>query len=318
MRVLFMGTPYFAIPSLEALLKAGYGIVTVVTQPDRPKGRSLKPTPPPLKEFALRHGIPVFQPETLRSDEVRREISLLKPDIIVVVAYGEIIPNWLIELPRYGCVNVHASLLPRYRGAAPIQRAILDGCTMTGITTMLMDQGLDTGDILLQSAIPISPDDTSGSLEDKLSKLGAELLLSTIEGLSKGAITPIKQNHKNATYAPKIEKDEMIIDWALPADGIRNLIRALNPSPGAFTFYKGKRLKIWWAEVMPDAKFQISIREPGMIIDVDANKGFIVACGRGQLLMVEVQPEGRRRMIAAEFCRGYRVEAGEKLERRIA
>lgn len=305
-----MGTPEFAVPSLRGLLESEHEIVAVVTQPDRPKGRHLHLSPSPVKELASENHLPVLQPSTLNDESFKRKIDELRPDLVVVVAYGQIIPGWLLRLPRYGCVNVHASLLPKYRGAAPIQRAIMDGCEITGVTTIFMDEGLDMGDILLQSAVPVGPDDTAGDLSERLSRLGAELLLTTIEGLSREAITPVEQDEKIATYAPKVAKEEAFIDWSLSAESVRNLIRALNPQPGAYTFYKGKRLKIW------EALSGVSSREdlkPGIVLEVDARRGFVVACGQGELLVSRVQLEGRQAMTATEFCRGHEVKAGEKL-----
>lgn len=305
-----MGTPEFAVPSLRALLRSEHEVVAVITQPDRPKGRHLHLSPSLVKELALENHLTLLQPPTLNDESFKRKIDELRPDLVIVVAYGQIIPGWLLRLPRYGCVNVHASLLPRYRGAAPIQRVIMDGCEITGVTMMFMDEGLDTGDILLQSAIPIAPDDTAGDLSEKLSRLGAELLLTTIEGLSREAITPVVQDERLATHAPKVEKEEALIDWSLSAESIRNLIRALNPQPGAYTFYRGKRLKIWEALSGESSREDL---KPGIVFDVDARKGFVVGCGQGELLVSRVQLEGKQAMTATEFCRGHEVKVGEKL-----
>lgn len=317
MRIIFMGTPYFAIPSLKALLNSDHEVVAVATQPDRPRGRELKVSPPPIKEVSLENKIPIFQPATLKTDEIKLELSSLNPDLIVVVAFGQIIPPWLLELPHYGCINVHASLLPHYRGAAPIQRAIMDGCTKTGVTTMFMDEGLDTGKILLQSEVPISPDDTAGSLQEKLAGAGAKLLLKTIEELDQGRLHPRAQDDGQATSAHKIEKEDEIIRWHFSAEAIRNQIRALTPSPGAHTFFRGKRLKVWRAEKSRElGDFDPAnggAKSPRSGVIISLKQGLIVATGTEPLVLLEVQPEASRKMTGGEFISGYRVKVEEKL-----
>ncbi len=310
MLTIFMGTPDFAVPTLDALLNSKHNLVTVVTQPDRPKGRHLRLQASPVKIFARKKNLPILQPTSLDEKSFENSISSLNPEVIVVVAYGRIIPGWILSFPAYGCINVHASLLPKYRGAAPIQRAIMDGCTETGVTTMLLDEGMDTGDILLQSPIEIEPDDTSREVEKKLSQKGAELLLETLDGLAKDCIIPRKQDESEASYAPKIEKEEAFLEWSEPASRLRDLIRALNPFPGAYTYFRSKRLKVFRARIFEQT---CSPRdEAGTLIGLE-NDGIIVASADKPLILTEIQLENKRKMTAAEFLRGHRVEIGEKL-----
>ncbi|MBI4744198.1 MAG: methionyl-tRNA formyltransferase [Actinobacteria bacterium] len=331
MKVIFIGTPKFALPTLEALINSSYKPELVITQPDRQKGRNLKPAPPPVKETALSHNIPVLQPFSIKSEDIKTQIEEIKPDFIVVAAYGQIIPGWLLSCPKYGCINVHASLLPKYRGAAPIQRAIMDGCEKTGITTMLMDEGMDTGKILLQKEVEISSEDTAETLENKLSETGAVLLLETLDKLIGGLIEPLEQNDDEATYANKIPKEETEIKWELPSEKIRDFVRALNPSPAAYTYYKNKRIKVFKVS-SPLAKGGHREEPPftkdnpplppftkggqggffGEIVSVD--KKLIVATGDGFLELVEVQPESKKRMSGEEFIRGYHLEISDKFE----
>jgi len=304
-KVLFMGSPKFAIPILEGLL-AHYQVVGVVTQPDRPAGRGLRLKPPPVKELALAHGIPVFQPESLKGEEAIAWIRAREPDVIVVAAFGQILPPAVLQIPPYGCLNVHASLLPRYRGAAPIQAAILNGDSETGITIILMDEGLDTGPILARKVIPISPEDTAGTLEEKLSHLGAELLLETLPAWVEGKIKPLPQEGE-PSYTKPVKKEEGLLDWGLPAEVLARKVRAFNPWPGAFTFWKGKLLKIWKATSVA----LTSEETPGKVFR--DSEGIKVACGSGALLLEEIQLEGKSRMGPEEFARGQRDFVGSIL-----
>jgi len=297
-KVLFMGSPKFAIPILDGLL-AHHQVVGVVTQPDRPAGRGLKLHPPPVKELALAHGIPVFQPESLKREEAVAWIKAKEPDVIVVAAFGQILPPAVLRIPPYGCLNVHASLLPRYRGAAPIQAAILNGDLETGITIILMDEGLDTGPILARKAIPISPEDTAGTLEEKLSRLGAELLLETLPLWVEGKIKPLPQEGE-PSYTKPVKKEEGLLDWELSAEILARKVRAFNPWPGAFTFWKGKLLKIWKAVPAASAPGET----PGKVFR--DSEGVKVACGSGALLLKEIQLEGKNKMGPEEFARGQR------------
>ena len=283
-----MGTPDFAVPCLERLLRDGHEVLAVFSQPDKPQGRKMALTPPPVKQTALAHGIPVWQPEKLRgNEEVMSLLRGLAPELIVVVAYGRILPQELLELPKYGCINVHASLLPKYRGAAPIQWSILNGERETGVTTMQMDAGIDTGGMLLQEKMPISEDMTSGELFERLSGMGAETLSSTITLLEQGRLTPQTQDEAQACYAPVLTKAHSPMDWSRTARELHNQVRGLNPWPGAFTEYASKRLKIHKSQVA---------EEP---------EGFSMPCGDGKyLVLLEVQPEGKKRMPGADFLRG--------------
>ncbi|MDO8885381.1 methionyl-tRNA formyltransferase [Candidatus Oleimmundimicrobium sp.] len=310
MKIIFAGTPKFALPSLKTLLNSHHEIIAIITQPDRPRGRHLKLMASPIKKMAISYKIPVFQPLTLNNEEFKEKIVELKPDIVIVVAFGQLIPQWLLNLPKYGCVNAHASLLPKYRGAAPIQRVIMDGSSETGVTTMFMDNELDTGDILLQTKVSISDDETAGELHDKLAELSSNLLLKTIDGLDAGTIKPIRQNDTEASFAPKIKDNETKINWGNSAEKIRNIIRALNPTPGAHTLFKGKRLKIFKVEtVSPKNHFP-----PGTISEVEKNIGFMVNASDKALLILEVQPEGKRIMAANEFCKGHNLKKGDRVE----
>jgi len=304
-KVLFMGSPKFAIPILEGLL-AHHRVVGVVTQPDRPAGRGLKLKPPPVKELALAHGIPVFQPESLKREEAIAWIRAKEPDVIVVAALAKSFPQQSSESPPHGCLNVHASLLPRYRGAAPIPAAILNGDPETGITIILMDEGLDTGPIVARKAIPISPEDTAGTLEEKLSRLGAELLLEILPAWVEGKIKPLPQEGE-PSYTKPVKKEEGLLDWGLPAEFLARKVRAFNPWPGAFTFWKGKLLKIWRAT--PAAL--TSGEAPGKVFR--DSEGVKVACGSGALLLREIQLEGKSRMGPEEFARGQRDFVGSIL-----
>jgi len=304
-RIVFFGTPAFALPCLEKLFQGVDQILAVVTQPDREKGRGQKKSSPPTKEFAIQHGIPVYQPEKVRDEKFIEAIKRLEPDLFVVVAFGQILPKALLDVPRFGAINVHASLLPQYRGAAPILWALLRGEKKTGITTMLMDEGMDTGAILLQVEVPIEKEDTGETLEKKLSVVGGELLMATLTGMKAGNIIPKPQDHSKATYAPQLKKEDGRIDWKRSAEEIERQIRAFNPWPGAFTRYEKGLLKIFRAEV----RGEHPRGEPGSVTWTGSD--FIeVATGHGSLLIREVQPEGKRRMRVRDFLAGHKINVG--------
>jgi len=307
MRIGFMGTPEFAVPSLRALLDAGREIAFVVTQPDRPVGRGLKVQPPPVKVTAQAAGLRVIQPRRASSAEAIQQIRQFAPDLLVVVAFGQILSAELLDVPRLGAVNVHASLLPRWRGAAPIQRAVLNGDAETGVTTMWMTPGLDAGDTILQQVVHIAPDDTAGSLSRALALQGAWLLLRTIDLIARGEAPRLPQDESKATEAPRIRPEEALIHWERPAGEICRLARALNPWPGAFTYRGGERIKIWQAHPKEWAE-----GKPGQVVEI-ARDGITVAAGAGAVVMEQVQPESRRIMPAAAYANGYRVQAAEML-----
>ena len=310
MRVVFMGTPDFAVGTLEALLQSRHQVVAVVTQPDKPKGRGKAMQFTAVKEVAVRAEIPVLQPKKVREPEVVEEIRQFHPDVIVVVAFGQLIPKAILYMPQYGCVNVHASLLPKYRGAAPIQWAVIDGEEKSGVTTMQMDEGLDTGDMLLTEEVVLDSQETGGSLFDKLSEVGAGLLLKTLDELEAGNIHPQKQPKESTTaYAAMLTKKMGEIDWTQSAVQIERLVRGLNPWPSAYTHLGQKTLKIWRAAVHPS---MVQTKEPGTVILMD-KKHFGVQTGDGMLEILELQLEGKKRMDADAFLRGYQVEDGIKL-----
>ncbi|WP_346707981.1 methionyl-tRNA formyltransferase [Massilistercora timonensis] len=308
MRVIFMGTPDFSVGTLEALIRAGHQVVLAVTQPDKPKGRGGKMQFPPVKETALEHGIPVFQPRKVREPENIEELRKYQADVIVVVAFGQILPREILELTPYGCINVHASLLPSYRGAAPIQWAVINGETVSGVTTMQMDEGLDTGDMLLKTEVPLEPEETGGSLHDKLAAAGASLCVRTLKALEEGTVTPKKQGESPTAYASMLKKEMGEIRWEEPAISIERLIRGLNPWPSAYTGWQDKTMKIWEAEVLEEDSGQ----EPGTVVRVDKD-GFLVQTGKGLLKVTALQIPGKKRMEADAFLRGYSMEPGEKL-----
>lgn len=313
MRVVFMGTPDFAVGTLNALLQSRHQVVAVVTQPDKPKGRGKAMQFTPVKEVAVRAEIPVLQPKRVREPEVVEEIRQFHPDVIVVVAFGQLIPKAILDMPQYGCVNVHASLLPKYRGAAPIQWAVIDGEEKSGVTTMQMDEGLDTGDMLLTEEVVLDPQETGGSLFDKLSEVGAGLLLKTLDELEAGNVHPQKQPSESTTaYAAMLTKKMGEIDWTQSAVQIERLVRGLNPWPSAYTHFGQKTLKIWGAAVHPS---MVQTKEPGTVILMD-KKHFGVQTGDGMLEILELQLEGKKRMDADAFLRGYQVEDGIKLGER--
>lgn len=313
MKAVFMGTPDFAVPTLQKMIDMGIEVTAVVTQPDKAKGRGKKVIYSPVKECALAHDLPVYQPVRIRKEpEFIQTLRDMQPDVIVVVAFGQILPKEILDIPRLGCVNVHASLLPKFRGAAPIQWSIIDGEEVTGVTTMLMDVGLDTGDMLLKTEIPMDPKETGGSLHDKLAAVGGELLEKTLIGLEAGTIVPEKQDDSQAgEYARMLDKELGHIDFNQPAVVIERLIRGLNPWPSAYTQWEGKTMKIWEAEV-EDVVETIDTHEPGTITEVTKH-GFKVQTGKGRLAIKSLQIPGKKRMEADAFLRGYHIETGEKL-----
>ena len=305
MRVVFMGTPDFAVGTLEAIIEKGHEVVAVFTQPDKRQGRSSELRMSPVKECAIKYNIPVHQPQRVRNPECVELLRELNPEVIVVVAFGQILTKEILDMPKYGCVNVHASLLPKYRGAAPIQWAVIDGEVESGVTTMLMDEGIDTGDMLMVSKYTLDAKETGGSLFDKLEKLGAELLVETLDGLLAGTITPTPQG-PDFTHAAKLEKTTGVIDFTKSAVEIERLIRGLNPWPSAYTVFKGKTLKIWEADV---DDVNCEGYEPGTIYKVDKNYIY-VSTGEKGLILKEVQLEGKKRMDTQAFLRGCQVEEG--------
>jgi methionyl-tRNA formyltransferase len=307
-KIVFFGTPSFSLPTLEALVRSGDEVVAVVTQPDRERGRGRKVLPPPVKEVALRHGIEIFQPETMKDFAFQAALRNLEPDLFVVVAYGRILPKSVLAIPARGAVNVHASLLPRYRGASPIAWAILRGERETGVTTMLMDEGMDTGPILLQRKIPIEERETAETLHDKLASLGAELLIETLEKMKRGAITPLAQDTSQATYAPPLAKEDGEIDWTKEAREIDRKVRAFSPWPGAFTRWKGQLIKVCRGSVGKRSQQAM----PGTVVWVGSD--FIeVATSKDAYRIEEVQMEGKRRMSVREFLCGHPIPVGTVL-----
>lgn len=308
LRIIFMGTPDFAAATLQALIDGPDEVVAVVTQPDRAKGRGKKLTPPPAKIVAEKGNIPVLQPTKIKTEEFRNGLLSYQPDLIVVTAYGRILPNSLLELAPMGCINVHGSLLPQYRGAAPIQWAILKGEKEVGVTIIQMDEGMDTGDMLLKAKMVPATDETAGSLFGKLSALGSETLLKAIKGLQEGSIIPIEQDHEQATEAPMLKKDDGLIDWSKPAVEIECLIRGLDPWPTAFCFLEGKRLRLFSPEVV----YKDSDLSPGTVLQAD-KRGLLIACGSNTLLVKEIQPEGKKRMSVEAFLCGSTIRVGTDL-----
>ncbi len=304
-RIVFFGTPDFAIPVLKSLLQGPDEVVAVVTQPDREKGRGRKVIPSPVKELTLQQGLPLFQPEKVKEESFQEKIKGLQSELFVVVAYGQILPKSLLKFPKHGAVNVHASLLPKFRGAAPIPWVILKGERVTGVTTMMMDEGMDTGDILLQTEISMSDEETSETLHDQLGLLGAQLLSETVRRMKAGNIHPIPQDHSKATYAPPLKKEDGQIDWSKEAKEIDRQVRALNPWPGAFTVWNGQLLKIYKGEV----REEISKRETGIVSWVGSD--FIeLGTGKDSFLIKEVQLEGKRRMSVRDFLAGHPIPVG--------
>ena len=337
MRIIFMGTPDFSVGTLEMLIQAGHEIVLAVTQPDKPKGRHKAMQPPPVKEAALAHGIEVYQPRRVREPECIEYLRDQQADIIVVVAFGQILPKEILELPPKGCINVHASLLPKYRGAAPIQWAVINGEPVTGVTTMRMDEGLDTGDIILKTEVPLMEGETGGTLFARLAQAGAELCVKTLEAIGQGTAAYTPQDHAAATHTTIIKKQLGELDWAKPAEELERLIRGLNPWPSAYTYLDGKTLKIWKAKVQEEHQgagqgFPEAVpgpskagvpeaagclggtdnRQPGTITNV-TRSAILVQTGQGILILEELQLEGKKRMPTDAFLRGFPLEPGKKL-----
>ena len=305
MNIVFMGTPTFALNPLEKLIQSQHTVVGVFCQPDKPKGRGYRLTPPPVKQMAQQHNIPVFQPATLRTPEALQILTELSADVIVVVAYGKILPKEILCLPRLGCINIHASLLPKYRGAAPIQWSIIQGETVTGGTSMYMAEGLDTGDMILKKETPIALEETADQLTARLSTLGAECLIKTLCLLEKGQITREKQDDALSCYAPLLTKENTKINFNLPAQQVYNQIRGLSSLPGAYTYLEGKKLKVFHSKIVNSIS-----GEPGTILD---EKTFLVACAQGAVEFTQLQLEGAKRMDAATFLRGRKIKAGTLL-----
>lgn len=305
MRIVFMGTPDFAVPSLQALIDAGHDVCAVYTQPDKPQGRKQILTAPPVKTLALEHDIPVFQPNTLKNEDEQARLRELAPEVIIVVAYGKLLPKAVLDIPPHGCINVHGSLLPRWRGAAPIQWAVIAGDEMAGVTTMQMAEGLDTGDMLLTYETKVGEKETAGELFDRLAQSGAELLTKTLVKLDE--ITPRPQDDAQSCYAHMLDKQMAVIDWSRSAHEIDCLIRGLNPWPIALTTLSGERLKVFAAEKAAGNG------EPGTVLEADPKKGLTVACGEGALKLIEIQLVGGKRMKATDFLRGHAIEVGTKL-----
>ena len=305
MRIVFMGTPDFAVPSLQALIDAGHDVCAVYTQPDKPQGRKQILTAPPVKTLALAHDIPVFQPNTLKNEDEQARLRELAPEVIIVVAYGKLLPKAVLDIPPHGCINVHGSLLPRWRGAAPIQWAVIAGDEMAGVTTMQMAEGLDTGDMLLTYETKVGEKETAGELFDRLAQSGAELLTQTLVKLDE--ITPRPQDDAQSCYAHMLDKQMAVIDWSKSAHEIDCLIRGLNPWPIALTTFSGERLKVFAAEKAAGNG------EPGTVLEADPKKGLTVACGEGALKLIEIQLVGGKRMKATDFLRGHVIEVGTKL-----
>ncbi len=307
MKIIFMGTPDFAVPTLRRLVESNHDVIAVVTQPDRPKGRGKAVLPTPIKKEALKYHIPVHQPERVREEHFLQVLADAKPDIIVVVAFGQILPKAILDQPPLGCVNLHASLLPKYRGAAPIERAMMEGDEKTGNTTMLMDAGLDSGDILLQEEMEIPLEANASLVYSSLSQSGANLILRTLEGLESRELQPKPQTEEEVTLAPRLKKEDGLIHWDQKSSQIANLIRALVLRPVAYTFLKGLRLKIWSAE---SSNRYPQDSDPGRVVGIDCY-GIYVSTKEGNLLLKEIQAEGKKRMNAFQFVQGHRVEIGE-------
>ena len=311
MRIVYMGTPDFAVPPLAALVENGYEVTAVITQPDKPKGRGKTLMPTPVKEEALKHEIPVYQPAKVRDPEFLETLQKLEPDMIIVAAFGQIIPKVILDMPKYGCINIHASLLPKYRGAAPIQQAVIDGEKESGVTIMKMGTGLDTGDMISQAVVKLREDETGGSLFDRLAETGAELLVRTIPSIENGTAVYTKQPEESPTpYAAMITKQMGLLDFSKSAVVLERLVRGMNPWPSAYTFLNNKTLKVWKCSVESGS---CGKDVPGTITDVD-KKGIHVACGEGTLILEEVQLEGKKRMETDAFLRGYHVTAGTVLK----
>ena len=315
MKIVFMGTPAFAVPSLKMLVEEGYNVVAVLTQPDRPQGRKKTLTPSPVKEAALALGLPVLQPERLRREEAVAELAAYEPELIVTAAYGQILSKAVLELPARGCVNVHGSLLPKYRGGAPIQRSVINGEKMTGVTLMYMAEGLDTGDMISNVEVPIEEDDTAGTLFEKLSLAGRDLLKAEMPRLVNGPVQAIPQDDSQATYAPNLKRDDERIDWNAGSKDIYNRIRGLVPFSGVFTLWNEETFKVWAAanpSVENDVQGQISGEVPGTVLSLN-ERGVLVKTGDGVILLTSVQPAGKKAMSASDFARGGSMKPGTVL-----
>lgn len=308
MRIVFMGTPEFAVPCLQRLIDCGHEISGVFTQPDKPQGRKMILTPPPVKALALENGLTVYQPQKMKDGTALEMLKEANPELVIVVAYGKILPKEILEFPKYGCINIHASLLPKLRGAAPIQWSVINGCKKTGVTSMQMDEGLDTGDMLITAELEIGENETAGELHDRVSALGAEVLEQTIAALQNGELKPKKQNHDEFTYAPMLSKELSPIDWNLPAHEVHNKIRGLSPWPSATAVLNGKKVKIH--------KSVLVSQKGGAAGEVAENgKRLVVACGDGECIeILNLQAEGKKAMSAADFMRGNPVNVGDRFE----
>jgi methionyl-tRNA formyltransferase len=313
MRLVFLGTPAFAVPTLERIVRAGHEVAAVVTQPDRPRGRGQQSAFPPVKETAVRLGLPVYQPERVRRPEAVEHLRALAPDAMVVVGYGQIIPQVVIDIAPLGIINVHASLLPKYRGAGPIQWAIANGETSTGVTTMRINAGLDTGDMLLKAETDIGPDETAVELGGRLAEMGADLLVETLMGLAAGTIVPEPQDDSQASYAPLLKKEDGRIDWSQSAATIHNRARGFQPWPGAYTGFRGQTLHVWRTRGQGAGPGEARIKSQGPGGRVVSLRPLVVSCGIGEVELVEVQMEGRKRMAAGDFVNGQRVQIDEVL-----
>lgn len=313
MNIVFMGTPQFAVPSLEGLLREGYNVVGVVTQPDRPQGRKRILTPTPVKEAALKHGLPVLQPQRMRAPEAIEELAALQPDLIVTAAYGQILPKAVLELPKYGCLNVHGSLLPKYRGGAPIQRSIINGEKETGITLMYMAEGLDTGDMIAKSVVPIEDEDTAGTMFEKLSLAGAELLLKQLPLILDGRAERVPQNDEESTYAPNLSREDEKIDWSSTSRAVYDRVRGLVPYSGGYTLWNGEVFKVWAvAKPASGSGNPGGGQAPGTVLSL-SERGIEVKTGDGSVLLTRVQPAGKKAMEASEFIRGGVMQSGTVL-----
>lgn len=310
-KIVFMGTPDFAVASLRMLIQEGYEIAAVVTQPDRPVGRKRVLTPTPVKAEALQHGLTVWQPEKLRTSDTVDDIRALQPDLIVTAAYGQILPKAVLDIPRLGCINVHGSLLPKYRGGAPIQRSIMNGETVTGVTIMYMAEGMDTGDMISRVEVPIGEDDNAGTMFAKLSEAGADLLRRTLPDIIAGRVEAVPQPHDEATYAPNLKREDERIDWTRPAEQIANQVRGLVPFSGAFTTWNGEVFKVWACRPEPAAAGEAAAA-PGTVLTAGTD-GLRIQTGQGVLSLLEVQPAGKKAMPVSEFLRGGKMEQGTVL-----
>ena len=317
MKIVFMGTPDFAEESLKAIYEAGHEIVAIVTNPDRPKGRGMKMIPSPVKEFATEKGLRIFQPEKVKNnEEFVKELKALQPDAICVVAYGKILPKEILDIPPYGCINVHASLLPKYRGAAPVQWAVLNGDKITGVTTMYMDVGMDTGDIILKESVEIGEEETTGELWDRLKVIGGKLLVETLRQIEKG-IEPREKQGEDYTVAPMLSKDMAKIDWNKSAEEIKNLVRGLNPIMGAYTFLNGKKIKFWKVKVAGENEIyaeNLGFLTNGTVIISDPKDGIFIKCKEGILKVLEIQGENAKRMSIQDYLRGNSIQEFDVFE----